>query len=81
LVAWQLNNKVRLRKNRFYWDAANTRSELVDMLPTASPNTALNLYETGVADVVWDGTGGRVNGCADEAADFLNFSFQELLQV
>jgi oligopeptide transport system substrate-binding protein len=54
LVAWRLNDKVRLRKNPFYWDAANTRSELVDLLPTASPNTALNLYETGIADVVWD---------------------------
>lgn len=54
LVAWRLNDKVRLRKNPFYWDAANTRSELIDLLPTASPNTALNLYETGIADIVWD---------------------------
>ena len=54
LVEWRLNDKVRLRKNPFYWDAANTRSELVDLLPVASPNTALNLYETGMADVVWD---------------------------
>ena len=54
LVAWRLNDKIRLRKNPYYWDAANTRSELIDLLPTASPNTALNLYETGVADVVWD---------------------------
>jgi oligopeptide transport system substrate-binding protein len=54
LVSWRLNDKVRLRKNPFYWDAANTRNQLVDMLPTASPNTALNLYETGMADVIWD---------------------------
>lgn len=54
LVAWRLNDKVRLRKNPRYWDAARTRSELVDVLPTASPNTALNLYETGVADIIWD---------------------------
>ncbi|HZR21008.1 MAG TPA: peptide ABC transporter substrate-binding protein, partial [Verrucomicrobiae bacterium] len=54
LVAWRLNDKVRLRKNPFYWDASNTRSELLDLLPVASPNTALNLYETGIADVVWD---------------------------
>jgi len=26
----------------------------MDLLPTSSPNTALNLYETGVADVIWD---------------------------
>jgi oligopeptide transport system substrate-binding protein len=54
LVAWRLNDKVRLRKNPFYWNAANTRSEVVDLLPTASPNTALNLYETGIADIIWD---------------------------
>jgi oligopeptide transport system substrate-binding protein len=54
LISWRLNDKVRLRKNPFYWDASNTRSQLIDMLPTASPNTALNLCETGVADVMWD---------------------------
>lgn len=54
LVAWRLNNKVRVRKNPRYWGAAQTRSELVDVLPTASPNTALNLYESGVADIIWD---------------------------
>jgi len=54
LVAWRLNDKIRLRKNPRYWDAINTRSEILDLLPTAAPNTALNLYETGVADVIWD---------------------------
>ncbi len=54
LVAWRLNNKVRLRKNPYYWDAANTQSEIIDILPIGSPNVALNLYETGVADIVWD---------------------------
>ena len=54
LEAWRLNNRVRLRRNPRYWDAAHTRSEVIDLLPTGSPNTALNLYETGVADVVWD---------------------------
>jgi oligopeptide transport system substrate-binding protein len=54
LAAWRLNDKVRLRKNPRYWDAPRTRSELVDVLPTTSPNTALNFYETGVADVIWD---------------------------
>jgi len=77
LVAWQLNNKVRLRKNPFYWDAANTRNELVDMLPTASPNTALNLYETGVADVVWDKDLVPVElmDVLMKRPDFHNFSF------
>jgi oligopeptide transport system substrate-binding protein len=54
LVAWRLNDKVRVRKNQHYWDVANTQSELVDILPASSANVALNLYETGVADVVWD---------------------------
>jgi oligopeptide transport system substrate-binding protein len=54
LETWRLNDKIRLRKNRMYWDAAHTQSEVVDLLPCASPNTALNLYQTGAADVVWD---------------------------
>ncbi len=54
LGAWRVNDKVRLLRNPRYWDAANTASEIIDVLPTGSPNTALNLYETGVADIVWD---------------------------
>jgi oligopeptide transport system substrate-binding protein len=54
LGAWRVNDKVRLLRNPWYWDAANTPSEIIDVLPTGSPNTALNLYETGVADIVWD---------------------------
>jgi len=42
------------RKSTRYWDAANTQSEIIDVLPIGSPNAALNLYETGVADIVWD---------------------------
>jgi oligopeptide transport system substrate-binding protein len=54
LVTWRLNDKVRLRRNARYWDAANTQSEIVDILPIGSPNTALNLYVSGKADIVWD---------------------------
>ncbi len=54
LVAWRLNDKVRLKKNPNYWDVANTQNEIVDILPIGSPNAALNLYETHIADVVWD---------------------------
>ncbi len=54
LVAWRINDKVRLRKNPRYWDAAGTKTELADFLPIGSPTTALNLYETGAADIVWD---------------------------
>ena len=54
LVDWRLNDKVRLKKNPQYWDAANTQLEVVDILPVGLPNTALSLYETGAADVIWD---------------------------
>ena len=54
LVTWRINDKVRLKKNHLYWDAANTKTELVDFLPIGLPITALNLYETGGADIVWD---------------------------
>ncbi len=54
LVAWRLNDKIRLQKNPRYWDAANTKLNLVDFLPIVSAPTALNLYETGGVDVVWD---------------------------
>ncbi len=54
LVDWRLNDKVRLKKNSRYWDAANTQSEIIDVLPVGTPNTALSLYERGQADIVWD---------------------------
>jgi len=54
LADWRLNDKIRLKKNPRYWDAANTRSDIIDLLPVSSANTALNLYESGQADLVWD---------------------------
>src|SRR5580692_1888990 len=54
LVAWRVNDKIRVRKNERYWDAANTKLGVVDFLAIASAPVALNLYETGAADVVWD---------------------------
>jgi oligopeptide transport system substrate-binding protein len=54
LVSWRVNDRVRMRKNPFYWDAANTHCDLVDMIPCTVASTALNLYETGEADIVWD---------------------------
>ena len=54
LVYWHLNDRVRLRKNPRYWDAAHTESGIIDILPVGSANAALNLYEHGEADVVWD---------------------------
>jgi oligopeptide transport system substrate-binding protein len=54
LVFWRINDRIRLRKNPRYWDAANTQSETIDLLPCVNATTALNLYETGAADIVWD---------------------------
>lgn len=54
LEYWHVNDKIRLRKNPYYWDAANTKSEILDFLSISVPSTALNLYETGQADVIWD---------------------------
>jgi oligopeptide transport system substrate-binding protein len=54
LVFWRLNDKIRLKKNPRYWDAANTQSETIDFLPIGSPDAALNLYSRGEADIVWD---------------------------
>jgi oligopeptide transport system substrate-binding protein len=54
LDSWRLNDKIRLRKNPRYWDAASTQNQLVDLLPCVAPTTALNLYQSGAADIVWD---------------------------
>lgn len=54
LAYWRINDKIRLRKNPRYWDAANTQLEWVDILPMGNATTAFNLYETGEADLVWD---------------------------
>ncbi|MBM3823575.1 MAG: peptide ABC transporter substrate-binding protein [Verrucomicrobia bacterium] len=54
LVEWRLNDRVRLRKNPHYWDAAGVKSTLIDLLPVTHPTTALNLYLSGQADVIWD---------------------------
>ena len=55
LVTWRVNDKIRVRKNERYWDAAGTKLGLVDYLPVVSAPVALNLYETGAART-WSGT-------------------------
>lgn len=54
LAYWRLNDRIRLRKNPFYWDTANTKNNVADFLCLSAPATALNLYETGQADIIWD---------------------------
>lgn len=54
LEFWHVRDRVRIRNNRLYWDADNTRNNVVDLLPVESPATAINLFEAGQADIIWD---------------------------
>ena len=54
LEYWRIHDRIRVRKNPKYWDAGNIQNELIDLLPAESATTALNLYETGEADIIWD---------------------------
>ena len=54
LEGWRLHDKIRYRKNPRYWDASHTRNEIVDFLSMDTPMTALNLFKTGQADIIWD---------------------------
>ncbi len=77
LAYWRPNDKVRLQKNPRYWDAANTRSDIIDILPVGSPDTALNLYETGQADIVLDRTlvPGELLDVLRKRPDFHSFNY------
>ncbi len=54
LIDWRLEDRVSIRKNPNYWDAANVQMNRVDLMPANSPATALNLYLTKQVDIVWD---------------------------
>ena len=54
LSEWRIFDRVRLVKNPRFWDAANVHLGSVDVLPSAKPNTAFNLYSTGLADLMMD---------------------------
>jgi oligopeptide transport system substrate-binding protein len=54
LERWQLSDRVRLRANPRYWDAANTRCQVVDLLPIRGAATAFNLFQRGAVDIIWD---------------------------
>jgi len=77
LVYWRLNDKIRLQKNPRYWDATNTQSEIIDLLPVGSPNPALNLYECGQVDIVWDSQDvpGQLIDVLIRRPDFHTFSY------
>lgn len=54
LERWRVNDRVRIRRNPHYWDAEHVRLDTVDWLPVTAPNVALNLFESGAVDVIWD---------------------------
>ena len=54
LEEWRLFDRVRVRKNERYWNTGAVHLNSIDLLPASKPNTALNLYLTGAADVVID---------------------------
>jgi oligopeptide transport system substrate-binding protein len=54
LLSWRPNDRIRVRRNPHYWDAAHVLSERVDFLPGDSAATALNLLLTGDVDFVVD---------------------------
>lgn len=54
LESWRLNDRIRLRKNPRYWNAANVAMETIDVIPVSKANTAFNLYASGQADLMMD---------------------------
>ncbi len=51
---WRLNDRIRLKKNPFYWDRENVRLESIDVLPISSATVAFNHYHSGGADLLMD---------------------------
>ncbi|MDD5200457.1 MAG: peptide ABC transporter substrate-binding protein [Terrimicrobiaceae bacterium] len=54
LNAWRINDRIRLRKNPFYWDRDHVALETVDVLPISKANVAFNFYASGEADLMLD---------------------------
>lgn len=54
LKSWRINDKIELRKNPDYWNAAAVPLESIDVLPISKDNVAFNFYESGLADLLMD---------------------------
>lgn len=52
LASWNINDKIVLRKNPFYWNAKQVALETIDVLPIDQANVAYNFYATGAADLI-----------------------------
>lgn len=54
LAAWRVNDRITLRKNPLYWDAAHVTFDRIDALSVTSATTAFNLFHSGMADLILD---------------------------
>ena len=54
LEEWRINDRIRLVKSPFYWDAAHVGMQSIDALPISRANTAFNFYAAGQADLIMD---------------------------
>lgn len=54
LDSWRVRDRIRIRRNPRHWDQANIMNDTVDFLSMESEMTALNIYESGQADILWD---------------------------
>lgn len=54
LDKWRINDRIRLLKNPYYYEADQVRLGIVDILPTTQSGTAFNLFYSGDADLILD---------------------------
>ena len=77
LVYWRPNDRIRMRRNPHYWDAAHVESDVVDVLSGDSPTAALNLFLTGDVDVLIDKVviPSELNDVLKERPDFHRYDY------
>jgi oligopeptide transport system substrate-binding protein len=54
LEFWRIKDKIRVRKNPRYWNAEAVQCAVVDFISSETAMTALNIYDSGQADLIWD---------------------------
>jgi oligopeptide transport system substrate-binding protein len=54
LEFWRVNDRIRVRKNPRYWNAAEVQISTADFLPQTDPTFGLNAFLQGDADLIFD---------------------------
>jgi oligopeptide transport system substrate-binding protein len=54
LESWRVNDRIRVRKNPHYWNAAAVQIETAEFLPHHVPSFCLNAFLVGDADLIFD---------------------------